>query len=179
MQVLSRLGYANTGLRDIAKQSGFSLGVLHYYFKNKDELITYCVKSYKEKLLATLVQTINASSDLDALAGDFIALLRGTLGSPSDSHRLWYDIRAQALFSPQFRAEVDALEEEMTDLFRVYIQRHEYLTGQSSEMTPLMLYLQVEACFRYAYQQLHSHEGQADVILDKFEQQVRSIFQTL
>ena len=44
LQTLAELGYARTSLRDIAQNSEFSHGVLHYYFSDKFELITFCVR---------------------------------------------------------------------------------------------------------------------------------------
>ena len=44
LQTLSELGYARTSLREIAQNSVFSHGVLHYYFKDKADLITCCVR---------------------------------------------------------------------------------------------------------------------------------------
>ena len=40
LQTLAELGYARTSLRDIAQNSDFSHGVLHYYFSDKEDLIT-------------------------------------------------------------------------------------------------------------------------------------------
>jgi AcrR family transcriptional regulator len=47
LQTLSELGYARTSLRDIAQNSEFSHGVLHYYFSDKVDLIIQSVKQYK------------------------------------------------------------------------------------------------------------------------------------
>ena len=44
LRTLSELGYARTSVRDIAQNSEFSHGVLHYYFKDKAELIVYSVR---------------------------------------------------------------------------------------------------------------------------------------
>ena len=49
LQTLAELGYARTSLREIAQNSEFSHGVLHYYFGDKIELITYCVREYKAR----------------------------------------------------------------------------------------------------------------------------------
>ena len=46
---LSELGYARTSLREIAQNSDFSHGVLHYYFRDKVDLITHCVREYKAR----------------------------------------------------------------------------------------------------------------------------------
>ena len=47
LQTLGELGYARTSLREIANNSEFSHGVVHYYFPDKLELIVYCVRYYK------------------------------------------------------------------------------------------------------------------------------------
>ncbi len=52
LQTLSELGYARTSLREIAQNSEFSHGVLHYYFTDKVDLITYCVRQYKARVRA-------------------------------------------------------------------------------------------------------------------------------
>ena len=41
LQTLGELGYARTSLREIANNSEFSHGVVHYYFADKLELIVY------------------------------------------------------------------------------------------------------------------------------------------
>ena len=47
LATLGELGYARTSLREIAQNSAFSHGVVHYYFADKFELITHCVRYYK------------------------------------------------------------------------------------------------------------------------------------
>ena len=51
---LSELGYARTSLREIAQNSEFSHGVLHYYFRDKVDLITHCVREYKARCVHPL-----------------------------------------------------------------------------------------------------------------------------
>ena len=41
IDALKQLGYARTSLRDIAEISGVSVGMLHYYFEDKTDLITF------------------------------------------------------------------------------------------------------------------------------------------
>ena len=49
LQTLSALGYARTSLREIAQNSEFSHGVLHYYFSDKVDLILCSVRQYKSR----------------------------------------------------------------------------------------------------------------------------------
>jgi AcrR family transcriptional regulator len=49
LQTLAELGYARTSLREIAQNSEFSHGVLHYYFTDKLDLILCSVRQYKAR----------------------------------------------------------------------------------------------------------------------------------
>ena len=67
LQTLAEHGYVNTSLRDIAQHSEFSHGVLHYYFADKFELITYCVRQYKAECVTrydAIVATATAADEL-------------------------------------------------------------------------------------------------------------------
>lgn len=109
---LQELGYANTSLRDIAANSDMSLGILHYYFEDRTDLIIYCVRLYKqdfvEGILAALDGAMGRRSVIDTLSG----ALAMSIAQDAATHRLWYDIRNQALFDDTFRpvtAEIEAL----------------------------------------------------------------------
>ena len=47
LKTLGEVGYARTSLREVAHNSEFSHGVVHYYFHDKLELILYSVRYYK------------------------------------------------------------------------------------------------------------------------------------
>ena len=67
LQTLAELGYANTSLRDIAQNSAFSHGVLHYYFADKFELITYCVRQYKAECVTRYDSIVATAGSADEL----------------------------------------------------------------------------------------------------------------
>ena len=62
-------------------------------------------------------------------------------------HRLWYDIRAQALFDPSFQGPVEELERAMVDLCGRLLRRLG-LEGADA----LSTYLACDALFRYHLQ---------------------------
>ena len=67
LQTLAEQGYARTSLRDIAQNTEFSHGVLHYYFSDKFELITYCVRQYKAECVTrydSIVASAGSASEL-------------------------------------------------------------------------------------------------------------------
>ena len=69
---LGELGYARTSLREIADNSAFSHGVVHYYFDDKLELIVYCVRYYKARCVhrydAVVADSTSGPGLLDAFA---------------------------------------------------------------------------------------------------------------
>lgn len=114
---LRALGYANTSLRDIAEASGVSLGQLHYYFEDRTDLILFCVHHYKDAFLADVDAATAGVRDRDGAVAALAAVLAGTLARSALTHRLWYDIRAQAMFDPAFRPVTAEIEAAMVAVF--------------------------------------------------------------
>jgi len=67
-------------LREIAQNSGFSHGVLHYYFSDKVDLITHCVKRYKAQCILRYDQIVATAGTAQALR-----LSEETVGAASGS----------------------------------------------------------------------------------------------
>ena len=80
---LADLGYARTSLRTIAEQTDFSHGLLHYYFADKTELITYCVRRYKTACVQRYEGLVAESSTPDELAEACGNALAATLADAS------------------------------------------------------------------------------------------------
>jgi len=92
--------------------------VLHYYFTDKVDLITHCVRQYKAQCVHRYDQIVATADSPEVLATGFLAKLRETLVDDALMHRLWYDLRNQSLFEESFRAdvlEIDRRREEMID----------------------------------------------------------------
>jgi AcrR family transcriptional regulator len=89
LRTLAELGYANTSLRDIAQNSEFSHGVLHYYFADKFELITHCVRQYKADCVTRYDAIVTTSAAADELRTEFGAIMAGTMRDDLTMHRLW------------------------------------------------------------------------------------------
>ena len=103
LQTLSELGYARTSLRDIAQNSEFSHGVVHYYFRDKVDLIIQSVKQYKAECVKRYDEIVATARTAMDLKHGFSAALAKTLRDDASMHRLWYDLRNQSLFEESFR----------------------------------------------------------------------------
>jgi AcrR family transcriptional regulator len=118
IKALKELGYANTSLRDIAAKSDLSLGMLHYYFEDRSDLIIYCVQLYKEAFVRDINTALNTAEGRDAVLDAFADALAGSIVDDTETHRLWYDIRTQAMFDETFRPVVDEIEAMLIDIVR-------------------------------------------------------------
>jgi AcrR family transcriptional regulator len=150
LRTFSELGYAGTSLRDIAENSQFSHGVLHYYFRDKVDLITYCVREYKAATVARYDEAAAAAVTAGDLRGQWIGAMVATLREDAPMHRLWYDLRNQSMFEESFREDVrqiDASLERM--LWRIFTQWAE-LTGSRLAATPHLAYALVDGVFQHA-----------------------------
>lgn len=116
MQALGELGFANTSLRDIATQAGLSLGMLHYYFEDRTELIIQCVTMYKAAFTSQLRDVVDNASSREQVIDVMANALVTTIVEDAPAHRLWYDIRAQSLFNPVFRPVVKDIESTLIDI---------------------------------------------------------------
>jgi AcrR family transcriptional regulator len=106
LTTLGDLGYARTSLREIAQNSEFSHGVVHYYFANKIELITYCVRYYTATCVTRYDDLLARATTADELATGFADKLAETIADEAPMHRLWYDLRTQSMFEPELREAV-------------------------------------------------------------------------
>ena len=104
LKTLGELGYARTSLREIANNSEFTHGVVHYYFRDKIDLISYCVRYYKTKCAQRYDEVVETATSAEELAVGFLGKMTQTLVEETPMHRLWYDLRAQSMFEEQLRA---------------------------------------------------------------------------
>ena len=106
LETLGELGFARTSLREIAQNSAFTHGVFHYYFSDKLDLICCCVRHYKAKCVTRYDEVVTTARSRAELTEGFLAKLAATLENEARMHRLWYDLRSQAMFEPAFRKDV-------------------------------------------------------------------------
>lgn len=159
IDALKQLGYARTSLRDIAEHSGVSVGMLHYYFEDKVDLISYCVLKYKQDFVNEMDGVLDASSGLDTIAEDLAEGLSASVRDNAETHRLWYDIRTQALFEENFQEVVNELETGLIEFMQRFVSK----VGLPVEMA-LPVYLTLDGAFRY-YLQRHLF-GDANAVDD-------------
>jgi AcrR family transcriptional regulator len=149
-QTLAELGYANTSLRDIAQNSAFSHGVLHYYFADKSELITYCVRQYKAECVKRYDSIVATAASPQALSTGIGAAMAVTLRDDAAMHRLWYDLRNQSLFEEEFRPDVAEIDQSLERMIWRIVGKFAELAGRPPAVTPKVAYALADGLFQHA-----------------------------
>ena len=150
LQTLAELGYARTSLREIAQNSPFSHGVLHYYFSDKQDLITHCVRQYEAACVTRYDEIVAAASSADELKREFSTAMAQTLRSDAPMHRLWYDLRNQGLFDESFRADVLEIDQRREAMIWRVVSRYAELAGISVTLSPAAAYAILDGLFQQA-----------------------------
>ena len=147
---LAETGYANTSLRDIAQNSDFSHGVLHYYFDDKLDLIIYCVRQYKAACVLRYDEVLETSRTADQLKKGFVRLLGETLVEDASFHRLWYDLRAQSLFEEPLRRDAVDIDGTLDRMVWRIVTRYAELSGQPVQTSQSVAYATFDGLFQRA-----------------------------
>jgi AcrR family transcriptional regulator len=163
LETLAELGYANTSLRDIAQRSGFSHGVLHYYFADKFELINYCVRRYKAECVTRYDAIVATARAADELRAGFGAAMAGTM-------------RVQSLFEENFRGDVAEIDHSLQRMIWRIVTRYAELSERDLAVTPDLAYALLDGVFQHALLRHLSGDPAAAQDLDEHVQQVLPTF---
>ena len=145
---LKELGYANTSLRDIADKSAMSLGMLHYYFEDRTDLIIYCVSIYKEEFVRNITEALEKAKGRNEVIDAFSKALVASIIDDEMTHRLWYDIRTQAMFDATFQPVVAEIEKKLMDIVRTAFEKAGHEAVENIELS----YALLDGVFRYLMQ---------------------------
>ena len=150
LKTLGELGYARTSLREIANNSEFSHGVVHYYFRDKVELISYCVRHYKTICSRRYDEVVESAVTPEELATGFLERMTRTLVEETPMHRLWYDLRTQSLFEGALREDVRAIDELLEAMTWRIVSRYAELAGTTALVDAPTVYALLDGLFEQA-----------------------------
>jgi TetR/AcrR family transcriptional repressor of bet genes len=150
LRTLGELGYARTSLREIANNSEFSHGVVHYYFADKLELITFCIRYHKAQCVTRYDQVVATSTSPEQLLDGFAAKLVDTITHEAPLHRLWYDLRIQGMFEPRLRETVMTIDQWLQEMVWRIVTRFAELSGRPPAMDPASAYAVFDGLFQQA-----------------------------
>jgi len=149
LKTLSEMGYARTSLREIAQNSNFTHGVLHYYFADKVDLIVCSVRQYKARCVTRYDRIIATSTSFGELEERFLDALAETLSQEAHMHRLWYDLRSQALFDDAFRADVAEIDDSLKNMIARVTARGRKLARAAQVFSDADAYAMYDGLFQH------------------------------
>ncbi len=176
LQTLGEVGYARTSLREVAKNSEFSHGVVHYYFEDKLELILYSVRYYKAQCVTRYDGVVADSTTAEELLDAFAAKLAETIREEAPMHRLWYDLRTQAMFEEPLREAVAVIDKTLEDMIWRVVSRYAELAGREPVMASAPAYAVLDGLFQ---QSLLAHLSGSETALDELSVQVHALMPLL
>ncbi|MER7249612.1 TetR/AcrR family transcriptional regulator [Kribbella sp. NPDC000426] len=150
LKTLGELGYARTSLREIANNSEFTHGVVHYYFRDKIDLISYCVRYYKTKCARRYDEVVETATSGQELVTGFLAKMTQTLVDETPMHKLWYDLRAQSMFEEQLRPDVEAIDKLLEEMIWRILGRYADLTATTPTVDAPTAYALIDGLFEQA-----------------------------
>lgn len=150
LAAIAERGFAHTGLRDVAAHSDLSHGVLHYYFDGKDDLIGQAIWRYKSDCARRYDPIVATSTSAEELIRRFSHEMAATLRDEADMHRLWYDLRNQALFDVGFRETIVAIDALLRDMVWSIVESYAALAEAEPIVTPDFAYALFDGVFQNA-----------------------------
>jgi len=89
--ILAKKGYMGTTISAVAKEAGVSRGLLHYYFKNKDEMLAKVITDNMEISIAMISDVFNKNDSPKGYAKGITDLLRGIMVNDPDFLSLFFE----------------------------------------------------------------------------------------
>ena len=139
--------------------------MLHYYFSDKEELLTACVQQYEAACVTRYDEIVAAARSAAELRREFSAAMAQTLRTDAPMHRLWYDLRNQSLFTSlrfteSFRADVLEIDRHREEMIWRVITRYAELAGLAPATSPAVAYAVLDGLFQQAL--LHQLTGREE-----------------
>jgi AcrR family transcriptional regulator len=117
-RLLAERGYPATTIAEIAAEAGVSRGLLHYYFKSKEELLAQVVRASSEATLELVEQMFAQSQTAGTLAEGLIAVVRAIVESDPSYINLSLECWTVARQSPLVARELEELFSEFREACR-------------------------------------------------------------
>jgi AcrR family transcriptional regulator len=144
LEALMLYGCAGTTLRDIAERSGLSLGMLHYYFEDRRDLVVYCLRLYQDAFMERFEALVASAENRDDTVAALAEGLADAVLSEPVVNRFWYDIRTLSLFDPTVLPVVNGFQEALI----AYARRVSSLIGFPEDEAEAR-FAMLEGVFRY------------------------------
>jgi AcrR family transcriptional regulator len=113
--VLGRQGYGGTSLKDVAREAGVAVGLLHYYFESKEQLLLEVVVDLETELTETWQGAVRGVEDpLERVVRALDRTAERCVERP-DFWRLLFDLYVLGMGSEAVRTRLEAMRGRRID----------------------------------------------------------------
>lgn len=156
LNVMSEKGYDSASIQAIAKACGLAPGLIHYHFKNKQEILVSLIKSLasvaQERYEGLLQESCGAKQKLEAFIDAALSL-----GKNADEKAVsaWVVIGAEAIRQPEVRSIYQDIisrnkRELMARLSEYASDTNTKLSEQQLEKVAMMVLASIEGAYQLA-----------------------------
>lgn len=121
--VLGRQGYAETSLKDVAREAKVAPGLLHYYFESKEELLLEVVTVTERQMVANWKAVVEAVDDPLERIVTGLDLAEARCADQPEFFRLLLDLYTVSLSSPALRARCASLRTHLVDEIEIELRQ--------------------------------------------------------
>ena len=112
---MAQNGYAGTTINLVALEAGVSRGLLHYYFKNKEEMLVKVIQINLDISEALIQEIFTQSHSANSIASGITLSLRRVMENDPDFFRLFFEGLAVARQSPLVNEKLKQLYNRFRD----------------------------------------------------------------
>ena len=122
-QVLAQKGYHQTTISEVAQAAGVSRGLLHYYFKSKEEMLAQAARDNNELGTQAAIQALDSIQSGAELAQKMAHGLREFLQQDPDFCHIFYEGWALTKYSDLVNQEFKEIYAEFQGGIRQALER--------------------------------------------------------
>lgn len=152
-ELLSKRGYANVSMRDIAKKSGIVVSQITYYYKTKENLLSEVIKKAVYEYLNELKQKLKEIDSPNERMPFFFEQIKKLMVENTNLYRLLLDFYSLATWNKEIQKEFKLIFNEMVSLLCGILKqislKNTPLYSYSNEQTAKLI---VGACLGIAMQ---------------------------
>ena len=121
--VLGRQGYAETSLKDVAREARVAPGLLHYYFDSKEELLLEVVMVTERQMVADWKAVVEAVEDPLERIVTGLDHAEARCADQPEFVRLLLDLYTVSLSSPALRVRCASLRTHLVDEVEIEVRQ--------------------------------------------------------
>ncbi|WP_221567830.1 TetR/AcrR family transcriptional regulator [Alkalihalobacillus sp. TS-13] len=137
-KVFARKGFNNASIKDIAREAEITPGLVHYYFKSKEELLisvqNSIQKSYQQQYAGKEARELKLQETLEEI--------KSRVENDPDWYRWRYELFSLGLKDENLQEELALILENGRKSLSVPMKQHTEMTGKEDQLAAILL-----ACF--------------------------------